>query len=475
MRLFDTEVQELKYKVLKELVRHSKNGDLGQSYYDIPRTIIPGPKATMRCCIYRERAIVQERLKLASGGNKENDNVVEVIDIACEECPATRYSVTDNCRKCIAHRCYAVCPAGAISFEKKKAKIDPEKCLECGRCIKECPYNAIAKSQPPCIRSCMAGAISLDSERKAKITNEKCIRCGACVYNCPFGAIVDKSYVLDVLKLLEESAGGSNFNVYAAVAPSIAGQFNYAKIGQVVSGIQALGFHSVVEVARGAEAVARKEAQELAAKGFLLSSCCPSFVKYVEINFPELKKHLSHQVSPMAEIAQAIKKTDKTAKVVFIGPCIAKKMEFRQAGLAGVVDSVLTFEELQALFDGMDIHIEDLPETTLSNASFYGRIFARNGGLASAVTHFLEDEGGSFAVEPEIGDGIAQCKSSLLKAAKGKLAKNFVEGMACEGGCVGGPACLSHGLRVRMAVDKFAQQGTDAAVQDAKPLMVSAK
>ncbi|MFA6807770.1 MAG: monomeric [FeFe] hydrogenase, partial [Eubacteriales bacterium] len=392
------------------------------------------------------------------------------------ECSENRYSVTDACRGCIAHRCQAICPVGAITFENHKAKINSEKCIKCGICMKECPYNAIAESQPPCIRGCKAKAISLDEDKKVKIDNEKCINCGACVYECPFGAIVDKSYLLGAIKLLNESDNGKKYKVYAAIAPSIASQFNCGKIGQIVSGIKKLGFQSVIEVALGADILAYKEAKELAEKGFLLSSCCPSFVKYVEINFPDMVKHISHNVSPMIEIAKLIKKTDKTAKVIFIGPCIAKKKEFKKKEVLGIVDCVLTFEELQAFFDGMGIKVKDLPETALNNASFYGRSFAKNGGVASAIAHVLKEKGVDFEMQPEICDGIEQCKIALLKASKGKLEKNFIEGMACEGGCIGGPGCSTHGLRRRADVDNFAKQALESTMKESlKTLICSAK
>jgi len=475
MRSFDTNVQELKYKVLKEVVRLVRKKQFHRGYYDIPRKLIPGPKATMRCCIYRERAIVQERVKLATGGTKNNSNVIEVIDSACDECPVTRYRVTDTCRKCIAHKCYAVCPVDAIHFENKKAVIDPDKCIGCGRCMKECPYNAIIESHPPCIGSCKAKAISLNSDKKAEINNEKCTRCGACVYTCPFGAIVDKSYLLDVFQLLAESDHGQNFKIYAAVAPSIAGQFKYAKIEQVVTGIKQLGFYGVVEVASGADTIAQKEAKELAEKGFLISSCCPSFVKYVQINFPDMVQHISHNVSPMVAVAQSVKRTDPTAKVVFIGPCIAKKMEFKNSDIASAVDSVLTFEELQAFLDGMDITIENLPETALSDASYHGRLFARTGGVSAAIAHQLEVAGLDFEVKSEVCNGIDQCKTALMKAVKGNLEKNFIEGMACEGGCIGGPACLNHSLRKKMEVEAYAQEALGSKQGPMKYLMSSAK
>lgn len=466
MRLFDTNVQELKYRVLKEVIRFAAKDELDKNLYEIPRRIIPGPKATMRCCIYRERAIVEERVKLAMGGDKKNSNVVEVINIACDECPNTRFSVTETCRGCIAHRCQTVCPAGAITFENQKAKIDHEKCKECGRCMKVCPYSAITEQQRPCIRGCKAKAISLDEQKKAKIDNNKCISCGACVYQCPFGAIVDKSFTLDVIKLLRDSDGGKKFKVYAAIAPSIVSQFTYAKIGQIVSGLKKIGFHSVVEVALGADIVAYKEAKELSEKGFLTSSCCPSFVKYIESNFPEMVKSISNNVSPMVEISEVIKKTDKTAKVVFIGPCISKKMEFQRKEISGIVDCVMTFEELQALLDGMDIKVEELPEDVLNNASYFGRIFARNGGLTDAVSHVIKEENIDFNIKPEICDGLEQCRAALTKASRGNLDKNFIEGMACEGGCIGGAACLSHAVKNKSDVDNYAKQALEPGIKN---------
>lgn len=400
MRLFDTDVQKLKYEVLKEVIRLASKGELNEKLHEIPKTIVPGPKATMRCCIYCERAIVEERIKLAMGGNKKDPNIVEVIDIACDECPTGRMLVTEACRGCIAHRCQAACPVGAISFQGHKSVIDQTKCRECGLCMRACPYNAIMHQERPCILACKAKAISLDERKKAKIDPEKCVRCGACVRQCPFGAIVDKSYVLDVLQMLQNPKNGKGYKVYAAVAPSIASQFSYAKLGQIVSGLKQVGFSDVVEVALGADLVAEKEAKELAEKGFLTTSCCPAFVQLIHSAFPKLEKDISSNDSPMVETAKWIKKVDPTAKVVFIGPCIAKKMEFQKEELAGIVDCVITFEELQALFDGLDVNLESLPEEDLNGASYYGRIFAKHGGVTEAVLHAMQENGIDFKVNP---------------------------------------------------------------------------
>lgn len=299
LRKFDTKVQYLKYKVLREVARYAFEDKLLESYTEIPKIIVKNGKPTMRCCIYKERAIVEERIKMAMGGDKNNPNVIEVIDIACDECPVSGYNVTSACRGCLAHRCEDVCRRGAITFdEHQKAHIDKSKCVECGQCAKVCPYSAIANEKRPCEKACKIKAISMGEDGAASIDNETCTSCGACVYQCPFGAIMDKSFILDVVDLIKKSGDNQNYKLYAVVAPSISSQFSYAKLGQVISGIKKLGFFTVVEAALGADMVAYLESQELAEKGFLTSSCCPAFVSYIETQFPQLKENISHNLSP---------------------------------------------------------------------------------------------------------------------------------------------------------------------------------
>ena len=459
-RKFDTKVQHLKYKVLREVARYAFEDKLDRAALEIPSQIVSGKEATMRCCIYKERAIVGERIRMALGGDKENPNVIEVLDIACDECPVGGYEVTDSCRGCIAHRCEDVCPVGAISFDKhQKAHINKEKCVNCGKCAGVCPYSAIANRKRPCEAACKVGAIGKDEQKFAHIDNSKCISCGACVYQCPFGAIMDKSYLLEVINLIRGSEQNTKYKLYAVVAPSISSQFSYAKLGQVISAIKALGFYKVVEAALGADMVAMAESKELMEKGFLTTSCCPAFVTYVRKNFPELLEHVSHNLSPMAAISQRIKEADPEAKVVFIGPCTAKKLEVRQERVRPYVDSVLTFEELQALIDSRNIDPAELPEEKLDNASYYGRIFARSCGVTDAVREAIREQGvADFHIDPVTCDGIEQCHKALLRASKGRLQNNFIEGMACIGGCIGGAGCLTHDPRNKEQVDKFGRE-----------------
>ncbi len=469
MRKFDTKVQYLKYKVLTEVARLAFRGELLENVNNIPKTIVPGKEATMRCCVYKERAILAERVTLAMGGNKLNPNVIEVIDIACDECPVGGYEITESCRGCIAHRCEEACPRDAIVFDnEQKAFIDKEKCVECGRCAKVCPYSAIISKKRPCENACKAKAISMSEDKTANINNEKCVECGACVYQCPFGAIMDKSYILDVIDILKNSRDNKEYKVYALAAPSISSQFNYAKLGQVITGIKQLGFFSVVEAALGADMVADAESRELYEKGLLTSSCCPAFVKYLKQDFPDLADKISHNLSPMATLGKYIKMRDKTAKVIFIGPCTAKKSEIGRDDVSPYVDSAISFEELQALFDGKGVDITQVPEDVLDNASYFGRIFARSGGLADAVRQGLKENGiDDIEYKPVSCSGLEECRMALLKLRAGKLDANFIEGMACIGGCISGAGCLTHGEKDKEQVDKYGREAYEKTIKEA--------
>ncbi len=468
MRKFDTKVQHLKYKVLREVARLAWNDALLENILKIPEIIVPGKTSTMRCCVYKERAILSERVKIAMGGDKDNPNVIEVIDIACDECPAAGYEVTDSCRGCLAHRCEDVCKRKAISFDHNHvAHIDKSKCVECGQCAKVCPYFAIVNRKRPCQNACKIKAISINADNAAVIDNGKCTSCGACVYQCPFGAIMDKSYILNVIDLIKKSENNEKFKVYAIVAPSVSSQFSYAKLGQVVTGLKKIGFFTVVEAALGADMVAKSESKELSEKGFLMSSCCPAFVSYIKSEFPDLEKYISDNLSPMAILAKYIKDTIENAKVVFIGPCTAKKAEAQTEKVKPYIDAVITFEELQALFDSRNIDITSLEESVLDNASYFGRIFARSGGLSDAVAQGLKEQNIDFDFNPIACDGIEECKIALLKKSKNVLCANFVEGMACTGGCIGGAGCLTHGEKNKSEVDKYGREALEKTISDA--------
>ena len=469
MRKFDTKIQHLKYKVLREVAREAWNGTLQENLLDIPKRIVPGNTPTMRCCVYKERAILAERVKIAMGGYKDKPNVIETIDIACDECPMGGYEVTDSCRGCLAHRCEDVCRRNALSFDENHvAHIDKSKCVNCGACAKVCPFAAIINRIRPCQNACKVKAISMDENQAAKIDDEKCIECGACVYQCPFGAITDKSYILDAIEILKGSEQNKKYKVFAVVAPAISSQFTYAKVGQVITGLKERGFYTVVEAALGADMVAAAESKELAEKGFLTSSCCPAFVSYIHKSFPGLVPLISHNLSPMAAIAKYIKEHEAPCKVIFIGPCTAKKAEIKKESVKPYVDTAITFEELQALFDSRDFDVTTLKEGVLDNASYFGRIFARSGGLSDAVKQALKENGlEDFELKAVACDGIEACRTALLKKSRNVLDANFIEGMACVGGCIGGAGCLTHGEKNKAEVDKYGREAFEKTITEA--------
>lgn len=471
MRKYETSVQELKNAVLKEVAALAMEDRLTEGVLDIPKHVIPGPESRMRCCIYKERAIVGDRVKLAMGGDAAYPGMVEVLEIACDECPVTQIEVGPSCRGCIANRCVHACPKDAITIEKHghhyRAVVDQDKCIACGKCVAACPYGAIEKHQRPCEKACVPGAISMGENRKACIDVNKCTSCGACTYQCPFGAVMDKSYIVNAIQMLR-GAERWDYHVYAVVAPSIVGQFAPASLGQVITGLKALGFHDVAEVALGADLTAQAESEEIAEKGKLISSCCPAFVDYVEKFFPDLAQYISSTPSPMVMIGKKIREEDPKARVIFIGPCVAKKHEIRLGKTMNVIDCALTFEELGAIFDAKGIVPEQMEETKLDHASGFGRSFAHSGGVAAAVAQGLKEHGVTdFKLNAVACSGLAQCKIELLKFAKGIGGVNFIEGMACEGGCVQGPAVLVRSPRNASDVDKHAKEAGGRTITQA--------
>jgi [FeFe] hydrogenase (group B1/B3) len=458
-RKFETAVQQIRYEIMGMVARLAFQGELEQQKKTIPFRIIPGSKPRFRCCVHKERAIVRDRAFLAEGEDLPygNGGLIQVIEAACEECPIDRFRVTESCRGCLTHRCYENCPKKAIHIADRKAVIDYENCIECGICKKSCPYDAISDTQRPCIRACPVDAISYGDDHIAKIDQEKCINCGACVYQCPFGAISDISMITSAVELLKDTSK----SVYAIIAPSIASQCTESTLGQVITALKELGCKDIYEAAYGADLILEEETKELRKAleddTFITSSCCPSFVDLIDKHFPELGDKISTVVSPMIATARLIKTIDPKAKTIFIGPCISKKAEARKENLKNDVDVVITFEELLALFYAKDIEPTELPETEINQASSFGRAFAYSGGVSAAVANHLSHE--SLGLEPEVTicNGASECKKTLQGIKNGSLKTNFVEGMICQKGCIGGPSSFNHSGKAKTFVDTYSK------------------
>ena len=203
----DENVIKIKHDVLYEVAKLAFAGELDEKRDNIAMSLIPCPTPQFRCCIYKEREIIRQRVRLAEGkapGLTDDGNVIQVISSACEDCPISSYIVTENCQNCLGKACINACKFGAIEPGRTRSHIDPTKCKECGRCAQACPYNAIAHLKRPCKFSCPVNAITYDEHGISVIDKKKCIRCGKCIHSCPFGAIGSKSFIVDVINALRE-------------------------------------------------------------------------------------------------------------------------------------------------------------------------------------------------------------------------------------------------------------------------------
>lgn len=483
---FENQLKKLKHEVLTEVAKLAKEGSLTkESIEKIPYEIIKGSKAMYRCCVYKEKAIVLERAKLAAGylanGDnvedefidiREDDQIIYVIEAACDRCPINKYSVTDSCRNCLAHKCHEACNFGAITYAAGRAYINQELCKECGMCKKACPYDAIAEVMRPCKKSCPTGALDISIEdRRAIIKEEDCVNCGACMSACPFGAISDKSLIVPVTKRLARGR-----KMYAVVAPAITGQFG-SKIsyGQVKNAIKKLGFIDMIEVACGADAVTIHESNEFLERleegqGYMTNSCCPGFSSYVEKKFPSEVKNVSGTVSPMVATARFIKHNNPEAKVVFIGPCTAKKSEAVRESIKEAVDYVITFEELLAIFDAFEIYVDTCETEVVDDASIYGRGFGAHGGLTAAIENYTRSQGLELNFNPVKVSGGIEIKKAMNMAKIGKLQGNFIEGMMCEGGCINGAGVVTTPFKAKSIFNKANSQASKKSVIDNKKL-----
>jgi [FeFe] hydrogenase (group B1/B3) len=444
----DATVLKIKHEVLYRVAKLAFAGEFEEKKDKIPYEMITGPKAQFRCCIYKEREVVRQRVNLAQGKTPMGDtpdlangaNTVYIIPAACEECPISRYTVTNNCQNCMGKACYNSCKFGAITIGMHQAYIDPAKCRECGMCAAACPYNAIADLMRPCRKACPVDALQVDPETGiAVIDDEKCIKCGQCIHSCPFGAIGSITQIVDVINAIRDGK-----KVVLMPAPSVEGMFGPdITMASLRNAALAAGFTDFYELGLGGDLTAAAEAAEWAeafkAGEKKTTSCCPGFVNMIHKHFPEVSPHVSTSVSPMCAVSRMLKAQDPETVTVFVGPCVAKKSEAGNFNIEGNADYVLTIGELRAILKAKDIQFEPAAND-LQQASVYGKRFGNSAGVTEAVLQSLREMDESTDITVEVCNGAAECKKALLMMKNGKLKADFIEGMACEGGCVGGPS-----------------------------------
>ena len=469
MSLFTHEARQFKFDVLREVAHRSFSGNIADSLEDeLARLLIPNNDASFRCCVYKEREIIRQRTRMALGKtpiakpNHNQQQIVQVLEAACDGCTIHKICVTDNCRKCMAKSCVASCKFDALKMGLNSAYIDYDKCKECGACANACPFNAIVETMRPCRKSCPVDAITMDASNIASINEEKCINCGACQSACPFGAIEDISQIVPVSEVLRDGKA-----MTAIIAPAIQGQMDNATLPQIKQAIRLLGFSDVFEAAIGADAVAWYEKEELlkhkAENVKLTTSCCPAFVNMARLHFPTIyEKNVSSMVSPMEAIARYIK-SKKDTKVVFIGPCVAKKQEAMQD--FSQVDYVLTFEELAALLVAKHIDVESVVPIEGDEASGHGRGFAIGGGVSKAVAQAAKECGDEESITSIYADGSFECKKNLLMMKVGRFDADILEGMCCPGGCICGPAAIETPNKVKQRMAKENLSVKDKTIQ----------
>lgn len=462
----DENVIKIKHEVLYEVARLAFAGELKEKRESIQYDLIKGPNPKFRCCIYKEREIIRQRVSLTEGntlyGNDEN-NIIQVIHSACEDCPISAYTVTENCQNCLGKACINACKFGAIEPGRHRSHIDPQKCKECGKCAQACPYNAIAHLVRPCKNSCPVDALTYDENGISVIDEKKCIRCGKCIHSCPFGAIGSKTFIVDVIEALK-----SDRPVYAMIAPATEGQFGpNITMNSWKKAMKAIGFNGCIEVGLGGDMTAASEAEEWVEAykegKKKVTSCCPAFVNMVRRHYPQLADNISTTISPMCAVSRLVKAQNPDAITVFIGPCIAKKSEVLDQKIEDNADYVLTYSEIRAMMRAKEVQLEP-DSTSYQEASVFGKRFANAGGVTAAVIESMKEMNAECDAKVCKANGAAECKKALLLMKVGKLPEDFIEGMVCDGGCVGGPSSYNDMISTKKFRDDLISQADDRTI-----------
>jgi len=490
MRGIPSLITDIRKKVFTEVARMAYAGNGYEAANELPYAIVPGDRPLHRESVFLERAIAGERVRLAMGlGLRPADGrhlvtegmsaadiaeqyyeppLVNIIPYACHACPTNQYKVTKYCQNCLARSCEKVCPKGAIEFENGRSHINQDKCIKCGKCASACPYNAIIHLQRPCAASCGMDAIGSDEQGRAVINQDKCVACGQCLVSCPFGAIVDKGQIYQVIQSILQGD-----KVIAIVAPAFIGQFSgNVSPGKFVAGMKQLGFARIVEVAVGADMCTIEEAKDFLEKvpteqKYMATSCCPAWHSMIEKLYPSEFKNISMTLTPMVFTARLMKKKYPGCKVVFVGPCAAKKLEAIRETIRSDVDFVLTFEELMGMFEAKEVDFETIePMDDLNEGTAAGRNFAVAGGVAKAVTDLIHETHPDLEIKTARAEGLRDCRKLMAMAKAGKYNGYLLEGMACPGGCVAGPGTNLPVDKAAKFVQKYASEADATSPMD---------
>lgn len=492
MRGIKTTKSRLRKIIFTEVAKMAYEGWDEKKFENLPYKIITGDVAQYRDSVFVEREVVAERLRAAMGLSLRDFNdfssicegideslvdekyyeppLIDIIKFACNRCPENRVYVTNACQNCLEHPCVEVCPKKAVSIKNSRSFIDEEKCVKCGMCINACSYNAIVRQERPCSKVCGMDAIKSDELGRAEIDPDKCVSCGMCLVSCPFGAIIDKSQIYQTITALK-----SDTPVYAAIAPAFAGQFGNVSTGKIRTAFKELGFEDVLEVAVGADLCTIEEAQDFMKEvpekqPFMATSCCPAWSVMAKKLFPEFASYISMALTPMVLTARLIKEKHPDCKVVFVGPCAAKKLEASRRTIRSYVDFVLTFEEFSSILEARNIDIAQCEEGEPlgADSSGDGKGFAVSGGVAKAVENAIKEMDPGREVLTARAEGLPECRKMLQLAKAGKYNGYLLEGMACPGGCVAGAGTIANVKKSSVAVTQMAQKSEDQNVLSSK-------
>ena len=295
---------------------------------------------------------------------------------------------------------------------------NPARCRDCYRCVRHCDVKAIRVH-----------------DGQAQVMPELCILCGTCIRTCPQKAKDVHSATPDVRQALRDGR-----KVIASVAPSAPAYFGFQHFSEIEAALKQLGFHAAEETAIGAEIVGlahRDYVEQVPDRWPVIASACPVIVNLIEKYYPDLIPHLAPIVSPMiAHGRLLVQKYGPDAYIVFIGPCVAKKMEILDASEAGAVSVAITFRGLANWFKETGIIFEKTASSTDPSFPADARLFPIEGGLIGTAGLSTDMLNNSLVV----ASGLETCRNILGDIRAGQLNASLVELMACTGGCINGPA-----------------------------------